>query len=163
MKDYLKESLNGEEVNYVLSIIKNTSKTFMKKYYNISEKESFCVDDDLLIKQLEYKYDEESEIIKKILDTQILKDTSILKPYTKYQQEKIAKMLDDFAQEVGLEQFVEPLTFNEKLVVFLLYIENYQVNEITILLNVSRMCIWKRDKSIKNKIKQVKEKLDYEK
>ncbi len=86
MKDYLKESLNGEEVNYVLSIIENTSKTFMKKYYNIFEKESFCVDDNLLIEQLECKYDEESEIIKKILDTQILKDTSILKPYSKYQQ-----------------------------------------------------------------------------
>lgn len=55
------------------------------------------------------------------------------------------------------------MTFNEKLVVFLLYIENYQVNEVAILLNVSRMCIWKRDKSIKNKIKEVKEKLDYEK
>ena len=56
-------------------------------------------------------------------------------------------------------RFIAPLTFNEKLVVFLLYIENYQINEICILLQVTRMAIWKRDKSIKKKINEVKEKM----
>ena len=80
-----------------------------------------------------------------------------LKPYTDYEKEKIVEMLDNIASKSGLNMYLKPLTSAEKLVVFLLYLENYQVNEVAILLNVTRMAIWKRDKSIKNKISNIKE------
>lgn len=66
-------------------------------------------------------------------------------------------MLDNIASKSELNKYIKPLTSGEKLVVFLLYLENYQVNEVSILLDISRMAIWKRDKSIKAKINIVKE------
>ena len=90
------------------------------------------------------------------METKILKDISDLKPYTKYEKEKIVEMLNGIASKTELSIYIKPLTFNEKLVVFLLYLENYQVNEVAILLNISRMTIWRMDKSIKNKISKIR-------
>ena len=72
-------------------------------------------------------------------------------------------MLENIALNSGLNRFIVPLTFNEKLVVLLLYLENYQVNEVAVLLGVNRKTIWQRDRSIKNKIKKIKEEVENEK
>lgn len=158
MKDYLKEKLTQEEISYVRGIIKKTVNTYLKKCYKISQNESLCLDDESFDKEfIDQKNYNEDNFINKILDTKILRDISALKPYTQYEQEKIVELMDNYAHDSGIEHLIAPLTFNEKLVVFLLYIENYQVNEVAILLGISRIAVWKRDKSIKSKIQKIKE------
>lgn len=156
MKDYLKEDLSKEERSFIYGIIRNTSLKFAREMKKINEKETISLNDtDILEETL---VDPNSyDFIDKILDTKILRDVSVLKPYSQYEKEKAVQALENIALNSNLQKFIAPLTFNEKLVVFLLYIENYQVNEVAILLNITRMAIWKRDKSIKNKINQIKE------
>ena len=155
MKDNLKESLSNDEKAYIYGIIKKTALKYIGKIYKIKSNEEFF-EDFANINESFYLY-EEDDILDKILETKILRDISSLKPYTDYEKEKIVEMLDNIASKSGLNMYLKPLTSAEKLVVFLLYLENYQVNEVAILLNVTRMAIWKRDKSIKNKISNIKE------
>ena len=160
MKDYLIEKLTDDEVRYIRGIIRNTVNTYMKNYYNVSENELLGINDNLIGENIiDNKNYDEDNFINKILDKKILRDTSALQPYSKYEQEKIVDLVDEYALNCGLEHFIAPLTFNEKLVVFLLYMQDYQVNEIAILLNIDRSSIWRRDKSIKKKIMKVKEDL----
>ena len=156
MKDYLKEPLSDEERAFVYGVIRKASLKFIREYTKVKDNEVLLSDrisvpEDKLADTTNYDF------VDKILENKILRDISALKPYTKYEKEKIVETLEKIALESGLMRFITPLTFNEKLVVFLLYIENYQINEICILLEVTRMAIWKRDKSIKKKISEVKE------
>lgn len=159
MKDYLKENLTEDEKSYVRGIIKKTTNTFMAKYYEISNNELLTIDDKSLENDFESKEYDDFGFINKILDNKILKNISDLKPYTKYEKEKIVRIVDEYVQDSNYGHFIAPLTFNEKLVVFLLYMQNYQVNEVAILLNVDRSSIWRRDKSIKKKFKKLKEEM----
>ena len=158
MKDYLKEPLSNEEKSFVYGIIRKSSLKFIREYTKVKNNEVLLSDKEGLSEE-DLADTTKLDLIDKILDNKILKDISVLKPYTQYEQEKIVETLEKFAFESGLLRFITPLTFNEKLVVFLLYVEKYQVNEICILLNVSRMAIWRRDKSLKKKISKVKEKM----
>ena len=158
MKDYLKEPLSNEEKSFVYGIIRKSSLKFIREYTKVKNNEVLLSDKEGLSED-DLADTTKLDLIDKILDNKILKDISVLKPYTQYEQEKIVETLEKFAFESGLLRFITPLTFNEKLVVFLLYVEKYQVNEICILLNVSRMAIWRRDKSLKKKISKVKEKM----
>lgn len=158
MKDYLKESLSNDEEKYLIGIINKTVLKFFRESSNNFEKESISIDNDDFPEEM-LSVDDKYNLVNKILETKILRDISTLKPYTKYEQEKIVETLEGIAKEAGLSMFITPLTFNEKLVVFLFYIEGYQVNEVATLLDVTRMAIWKRDTSIKRKIKKVKEEL----
>lgn len=156
MKDYLKEPLSDEERAFVYGVIRKASLKFIREYTKVKDNEVLLSDrisvpEDKLADTTNYDF------VDKILENKILRDISALKPYSKYEKEKIVETLEKIALDSGLMRFITPLTFNEKLVVFLLYIENYQINEITILLQTSRMAIWRRDKSIKKKIKIVKE------
>ena len=156
MKDYLKEPLSDEERAFVYGVIRKALLKFIREYTKVKDNEVLLSDrisvpEDKLADTTNYDF------VDKILENKILRDISALKPYTKYEKEKIVETLEKIALESGLMRFITPLTFNEKLVVFLLYIENYQINEICILLEVTRMAIWKRDKSIKKKISEVKE------
>ena len=53
-----------------------------------------------------------------------------LKPYSFREQKNIVKILDNIAHESDLEIYIKQLTFKEKLVVFLLYIKGYKINEV---------------------------------
>ena len=72
---------------------------------------------------------------------------------------EIVDTLENIAVELGLSMFITPLTFNEKLVVFLLYLKKYQVNQIAFLLDVNRRTICNRVNSFKKKVSDVKENL----
>lgn len=158
MKDYLKEALSQEERSFVYGIIRKTSLKFARGVNVIKEKEILSLDDEDISEEI--LIDSNScDFIEKVLDTKILRDISVLKPYSQYEKEKAVETLEKIAKNYGLEKFIIPLTFNEKLVVFLLYIENYQINEISTLLNITRIAIWKRDKSIKNKFNKIKEQM----
>ena len=161
MKDYLQGVLSKDEIYFILGIIRKTSFKFIRNYTKIQNNELLYLDSDEIPEEL--LIDEKStNLVDKILETRILRDISDLKPYSKYEKEKIVKTLEKLALEACLKNFITPLTFNEKLVVFLLYVESYEVNEVATLLNVDRTTIWRRDKSIKNKIKKVKEKMKNE-
>lgn len=158
MKDYLNEPLSDEERAFVYGVIRKASLKFIREYTKVKDNE-VLISDRRSVSEEEWADTTSYDFVDKILENKILRDISALKPYTKYEKEKIVETLEKIALESGLMRFITPLTFNEKLVVFLLYLENYQINEITILLQASRMAIWRRDKSIKKKIKIVKEKL----
>lgn len=162
MKNYLKESLSNDEKAYIYGIIHKTALKYIRNIYRIKNNEEFFEDSINLNKSFISVCDND-EILDKILETKILKDINSLKPYSAYEKEKIIEMLDSITSKSGLDKYLKPLTSGEKLVVFLLYLENYQVNEVAILLNISRMAIWKRDKSIKNKINKIKEKKENKK
>ena len=158
MKDYLKENLSNDEKAYIYGIIRKSALKYTRELLRIKKNEEF-LDDSNEIKESLFSV-QNDELLEKILETKILKDINSLKTYTAYEQEKIVEMLDNIASKSDLNEYLKPLIFGEKLVVFLLYLENYQVNEVAQLLGVSRMAIWKRDKSLKNKISNVKEKLN---
>lgn len=161
MKDYLKESLSNDEKAYIYGIIHKTALKYIRNLYKIRNNEEF-LEDSVNFNESLFSVRDNDEILDKILETKILKDINSLKPYSAYEKEKIIEMLENIASRSELNKYIKPLTSGEKLVVFLLYLENYQVNEVAILLNVSRMAIWKRDKSIKSKINIVKENLKNE-
>ena len=54
-----------------------------------------------------------------------------------------------------MNKYIKQLTDKEKLVVFLLYIKHFKVNEVAKLLNISRYTVNYRDKKIKEKIRKV--------
>lgn len=156
MKNYLKENLSNDEKAYIYGIIHKTALKYIRNLYKIRNNEEF-LEDSVNFNESLISVRDNDEILDKILETKILKDINSLKPYSAYEKEKIIEMLENIASRSELNKYIKPLTSGEKLVVFLLYLENYQVNEVAILLNVSRMAIWKRDKSIKSKINIVKE------
>lgn len=165
MKDYLKDNLSKNEKAFVRGIIRNASLHFLKDYLKVQEREVMSLDD---IDNKENKnaferkflsFYDNYNFIDKILETEILRDISALTPYTQYEKEKIVKLVDNLAYEAGLEKFIAPLTFEEKLVVFFVYIVEYQINEVVVLLNMGRSSIWRYDNSLKDKISKVKEEL----
>lgn len=158
MKNYLKEELSNDEKAYIYGIINKTALKYKRNFYKIKNNETPLDDLPNATESILWTSNND-DILEKILETKILKDISSLKPYTTYEKSKIVEILDNIASKSNLNNYLKPLTFGEKLVVFLLYLENYQVNEVSILLNISRMTIWKRDKSIKAKISNVKENL----
>ena len=162
MKDYLKENLTDDEKAHVYKKKKKTALKYMKKFIMLKERETVSLDNENVSDEKITVYDNYN-FVDKVLETKILKDISDLKPYSQYEKERLVNMLENIALDSGLYRFIVPLTFNEKLVVLLLYLENYQVNEVAALLGVNRKTIWQRDRSIKNKIKKIKEKLKNEK
>ena len=159
MKDYLRDDLSDEEKSFIYGIIRKTSLKFIRNLIKIKQNEILYLDSDDAPEELLID-DNSNNFVDKILESKILRGISDLKIFSKYEKEQIVKTLENIALEAGLKKFITPLTFNEKLVVFLLYVENYQVNEVATLLDVTRMSIWKRQKSIKRKIEKVKESID---
>lgn len=154
-KNYLYEKLTEEEIKYLRGIIwKSARKCKRNNYYKDKfESESIFsenIDERLLM--VEDKY----EFFNRVLESQTTKAEIKLKPYTAEEQKNIVKLLDNIAYESGLEIYVKQLTFKEKLVVFLLYIKDYKVNEVASLLKISRKTINYRDNCIKAKFKIVK-------
>lgn len=158
MKDYLKEKLSEDEKAFIYGIVRNTALKFIREFTKIQEREVFSLDGDNAPEDLLIDYNS-TNLIDEILERKISRDIVALKPYSQYEKERIVKTLENIAVESELNKFIAPLTFNEKLVVFLLYMQHYDINTISILLNVNRSTIWRRDRSIKKKILDVKEKM----
>lgn len=156
MKDYLKDPLSDEEKKYIYGIIYKTVLKFQRIISRKLEKESISIDDDEFPEELLAVYDTYN-FGNDFSELKILRDISALKPYTRDEQERIVEILERIAKDAGLSVFITPLTFNEKLVVFLLYLTKYQVNQVAILLNVDRRTICNRENSIKNKFNKIKE------
>lgn len=105
MKDYLKEDLSKEERSFIYGIIRNTSLKFAREMKKINEKETISLNDtDILEETL---VDPNSyDFIDKILDTKILRDVSVLKPYSQYEKEKAVQALENIALNSNLQKFI---------------------------------------------------------
>ncbi len=156
MKDYLKDSLSDEEKKYIYGIIYKTILKYQRIISRRLEKESVSIDDDEFPEEL-LAVSDTYNFSDNLSELKILRGVYALKPYTIDEQEKIVKILERIAKNEGISMFITPLTFNEKLVVFLLYLAKYQVNQVATLLNVDRRTICNRKKSITNKFKKIKE------
>lgn len=144
MKNYLKEELSEEEKLTILGIIWNVSRLYKKRYF-IQQRKSYDIIDNIdLQTEDEYTfYNLSSETIK-------------LFPFNNEQKCNIVMELDILLKELSLFELIGALTFNEKLVFFLYYIENYKNVEIAFMLGNSEKTIFNRRKSIDSKIKKMK-------
>lgn len=146
MKDYLKEKLTQEERLTILGIIWKVARKYKRKYYNEQKRYCEIIDNiDLTIEDTYtfYKYNLQSEILS-------------LTPLTDEQKCDIVMEFDSLLRELCLFELIRTLTFNEKLVFFLFYLEDYKNMEVAALLNNSERTILNRRKSIDNKIKKMK-------
>ncbi len=146
MKDYLKEKLTQEERLTILGIIWKVARKYKRKYYNEQKRYCEIIDNiDLAIEDTYtfYKYNLQSEILS-------------LTPLTDEQKCDIVMEFDSLLRESFLFELIRTLTFNEKLVFFLFYLEDYKNMEVAALLNNSERTILNRRKSIDNKIKKMK-------
>ena len=80
-----------------------------------------------------------------------------LNPLTDRQKCDIVLRLDSILRELCLFDLIRTLTFNEKLVFFLFYVENFKNGEISKLLGNTEKTILNRRKSIDTKIEKMKE------
>ena len=128
-KNYLYEKLTDEERKYIRGIIWKSVYKCIRDNSRISKMESTSIFDENIDERVLMVEDEYS-FLDRILESQNIKAEMELKPYSFSEQKNMVKMLDNIARESDLEIYIKQLTFKEKLVVFLLYIKGYKVNEV---------------------------------
>lgn len=146
MKDYLKERLTQEERLIILGVIWKVARKYKRKYYIEQKKYCEIIDNiDLVTEDTYtfYKYNSQSKIVS-------------LTPLTEEQKCDIVMEFDSLLRELCLFELIRTLTFNEKLVFFLFYLEEYKNMEVAALLDNAERTILNRRKSIDNKIKKMK-------
>lgn len=146
MKDYLKEKLTQEERLIILGLIWKVARKYKRKYF--LEQKRYCEIIDNIDLQVEdtytfYTYNSQRDIVS-------------LTPLTDEQKCDIVMEFDSLLRESCLFELIRTLTFNEKLVFFLFYLEDYKNMEVAALLNNAERTILNRRKSIDNKIKKMK-------
>jgi DNA-directed RNA polymerase specialized sigma subunit len=146
MKDYLKEKLTQEERLIILGLIWKVARKYKRKYF--LEQKRYCEIIDNIDLQVEdtytfYTYNSQRDIVS-------------LTPLTDEQKCDIVMEFDSLLRESCLFELIRTLTFNEKLVLFLFYLEEYKNMEVAALLNNAERTILNRRKSIDNKIKKMK-------
>jgi DNA-directed RNA polymerase specialized sigma subunit len=146
MKDYLKEKLTQEERLIILGLIWKVARKYKRKYF--LEQKRYCEIIDNIDLQVEdtytfYTYNSQRDIVSLI-------------PLTDEQKCDIVMEFDSLLRESCLFELIRTLTFNEKLVFFLFYLEEYKNMEVAALLNNAERTILNRRKSIDNKIRKMK-------
>ncbi|MFR7462794.1 MAG: hypothetical protein ACLUVE_02295 [Clostridia bacterium] len=146
MKDYLKEKLTQEERLIILGLIWKVARKYKRKYF--LEQKRYCEIIDNIDLQVEdtytfYTYNSQRDIVS-------------LTPLTDEQKCDIVMEFDSLLRESCLFELIRTLTFNEKLVFFLFYLEEYKNMEVAALLNNAERTILNRRKSIDNKIRKMK-------
>lgn len=116
-KDYLKEKLSDYERTELISIIFRVAKKYKLKLYNKLKREMLVIDElDLRVEDT-YNFDESL--------SRNYKDA--LCPLNDEEKDNIVKQLNILMKEVRLCNLKKTLTYNEKLVFFLIFIENQKV------------------------------------
>ena len=83
-------------------------------------------------------------------------DMLLLTPLTDKQKCSIVMELDSLLRELCLFKLIRTLTFNEKLVFFLFYLEDYKNIEVSLMLENTEKTILNRRKSIDSKIEKMR-------
>ena len=145
MKNYLKEALSDEEKAELTSIIWRVAKKYKILLYKQQKRNVSIIDELDLIVEDDYNFDNPN--------IQDLKGK--VAPLTKSQKTDIVNKLNMLMDDLCLFELKRTLTFNEKLVFFLLLVERFRGVEVMKLLSISKMTVYNRRKSIENKINKV--------
>lgn len=145
MKDYLTEPLSDEEKAELISIIWRVAKKYKIRLYE-QNKQNFGLIDNLDL-AVEDKYDYDK------LSFSIYQKSMI--PLKESQKTDIVNRINMLLDELSLFDLKRTLTFNEKLVFFLLSVERLKGVEIMKLLNIDKKTVYNRKKSIKLKISKI--------
>lgn len=78
-----------------------------------------------------------------------------LSPLTEVEKTNIVNKINMLMDELWLFDLKRTLTFNEKLVFFLLSVERYKGVEVMKLLSITKMTVYNRKKSIASKISKM--------
>lgn len=146
MKDYLKESLSQEEKLIIVGMIWKVARKYKRKYF--LEQRRNCA----LIDNIDLAIEDNYTFHKKNSHFEIMS----LTPLTDEQKCDIVMELDSLLRESCLFELIRTLTFNEKLVFFLYYLEDYKNVEVSLLLENTEKTILNRRNSIDNKIENMK-------
>lgn len=152
-KDYLLEELTTEEIKYIRAIIWKTVRRCKKEEYIRNKIEGKSIFDEDLKQRLlffEDKYDYRDDVLLNCF----IKGEGELRLCSIAEKNTIVSILDKIAFEPKLNKCIKQLTYEEKLVVFLLFIKEFKVNEVAKLLNISRYAVSRRKIRIKEKIKK---------
>lgn len=150
MKDYLKEELSVNEQAEIISIIWRVARKYKLKLYNEQKRSIRIVEElDLAIEDL-YEFN----------NFNYLEYKTILTPLVEDEKTAIVNQLNMLMDELSLFNLKRALTFNEKLVFFLFFVQKYRTTEVMELLAVDRKTIYNRRKSIEMKIQSRKDGLN---
>lgn len=146
MKDYLKEKLSKNEELVLYGLIWNVSRLYESRHSGTKFRYYELIDNiDIPVEDTYTFYTHISQ-----------KPNMSLNPLNDEQKCDIVMNLDSLLRELYLFDLIGTLTFNEKLVFFLYYVEDYRNGEIARLLNATERTIFNRRKSIDEKIKRMK-------
>lgn len=145
MKDYLQEPLSNEEKAELTSIIWRVAKKHKLKIY-AQQKQTICVIENVDL-PIEDDYDFDNLSIQNY--------NRDLSPLSETQKTDIVNKLNMLMDELRLFDLKRALTFNEKLVFFLLSVERFKAIEVMKLLSLSKKTVYNRRKSIELKINRM--------
>lgn len=121
-KNYLVEVLSKEENAYLKKIVVNARNKYIRDNYDFLQNKSINIDDTLII-------DESS-----VLDVVIEKCEKEIKSAVEFE-----KMISN----VKLYNAVKALSFKEKMVLFSLYSQNKNINQIAKEMGIARETVWR--------------------
>lgn len=147
MKDYLEENLSIEEDDEILGIIWKTAQKYKLKIYNEKKLKTVKTvrieDADTMI------YD-----TYKVEETKLQNVKDILHPFSQDEKTTIVNELNNLLDALCLMEIKRTLTFNEKLVFVLVYMEEMTRSATANLLQVQRKTIYNRCKCIDRKVQK---------
>lgn len=147
MKNYLTEPLTKEEKKEIKAIIWMAARSFN---YKKSTKKDFPTE---LIDSLNLTYNDLYEFEDYKFDDYRDRMT----PLTETEKTEIVSKVNILMDNLCLYEFKRALTFNEKLVFFFIFMENYKAKDVQFLLSACKKTIYNRQESVKNKIKFILE------
>lgn len=145
MKNYLKEALSDEEKAELISIIWRVAKKHKLKQYEQRKKTVSMIEN--LDLHIEDNYNFEIINIRSFCNP--------LTPLTELEKTNIVNKINMLMDELLLYDLKRTLTFNEKLVFFLLSVERLKSIEVMKLLDIDRKTVYNRKKSIESKISKI--------
>ena len=153
MKNYLTDPLTEDEKSEIAGIIWMVVRNCRYKFFN--QKENSLE----LIENLDMTYNDiySFDFLKYLLQNLVGDYMDHLCPLTESEKTDIVNKLNTLMDDLSLYELKRALTFNEKLVFFFSFMENYKNKTIQFLLSVDRKTIYNRQQTIKAKIDFFKE------
>lgn len=149
---FLKLKLTKEDIKLIRGIIWNTRRKYFMKYFKETRKINKFIDIND-VEDVFFSFDNYNSIEEEI-------DDNFECIYSDYFNEDVKRLMIDLfnkiAKNMGILNYIAPLTMNEKLVVFLYYLATLNGSEIGRKMNKSRQCV---NESMRNAIKKIKKEI----
>lgn len=150
-KNYLVEELSEDEEKYIKASIKKAYLKFIRNNFKELKAKKYSIDDVNIqdkIPVIEEKYFHEN--------LYQIESWNLEHKYSKEQQDICVQKLNSLAVQFGLDKYIRTLTYNEKLVFFLLNIQCLSMNKASFLISVDWETVKRRKKSADRKIEEEK-------